>query len=152
MSLLAVRFLMGLAGQNEHIFIDAAQGITRRIGQQRDPDCPLHMAINNVTKLPLNHQCTLAKLLRLVGADSMPLAWHPVQNRAECLCCEYQNALWKLPEQQACPQCGATLRIHTTLELANAPDSMSLAQLGIAPQEILAVRGENGIFWIELSR
>lgn len=151
MSLLAVRFLMGLDTPREHILVDAAQGTTRRVSQQRDPDCPLHMAIGEVSKIPLSHQATLTKWRKLLGTEATPLAWSPVQNRVDCPQCGYQEIAWKLPEPQECPQCSAAMHIHTTLELAAAPATITLAQLGVAPREILAVRGAEGIGWFELS-
>ncbi|WP_295435566.1 hypothetical protein [uncultured Thiodictyon sp.] len=50
----------------------------------------------------------------------------------------------------ACPRCGAPLRPRTTLELDRAPPDLSLATLGLAPREVLAVRTAEGWDWVEL--
>jgi hypothetical protein len=42
------------------------------------------------------------------------------------------------------------VRPDTTLELADAPPTASLADLGVAPGEILAVRAGGAIDWVEL--
>ncbi|MCP4696643.1 MAG: ThiF family adenylyltransferase [Gammaproteobacteria bacterium] len=150
MSLLAVRFLMRLSCAGENIKINAEQGQIQRVSRQRDQNCPLHAPIETVTRIALSNQAAFADLRHTVGAVDTPLAWEPVQEKLNCLQCGFSKTEWALAVQQFCPQCGADLHIHTTLELSHAPAELRLADLGIAPREILAVRGAAGINWIEL--
>ena len=81
----------------------------------------------------------------------MPLAWVPVQERAECPRCGFAGERWGLPSVAPCPRCAAPLRPRTTLELDRAPTQLDLQSLGIPPREVLAVRTPGGIECVELA-
>lgn len=151
MSILATRFLMELPVQQALISVDTEQGTTKKITLQRDENCLLHTPINSVTKITLNNTDTILSLKKALAPHDIPLVWEAVQNKLYCTQCQFKLKEWALPSYKLCPDCGVELQPDTTLELLNAPDDLTLKQLGIAPREILAVRGDKGIYWIELS-
>jgi molybdopterin/thiamine biosynthesis adenylyltransferase len=151
MSLVAIRFLMNLSVPQGTLSIDGSRGLSRIVQQPRDRDCLLHYPIDFTKKIAISCQNTVAELRRVLGAEKIPLVWAPVQQRVECRQCGFQELRSGLPLKAACPQCGVSLDLHTTLELHQVAGGLKLADLGIAPREILAVRAVNGLAWVELS-
>jgi molybdopterin/thiamine biosynthesis adenylyltransferase len=148
---IAVRFLLGLTVPAGCLVIDGTSGTSRVVQQPRSADCPLHRPIaGRVEKIFLNGHGTLGDLRAVLGEEAQPLAWAPVQERVECRVCGFHEARWSLPAVALCPRCGSSLTPRTTLELAGAPAELTLRALGIAPREIVAVRGAHGLGWIEL--
>jgi len=151
MGMIAVRFLMGLPCPPGALSIDASRGTTIIVKQERDPECPLHHPLGAVARLNLGSQDTAGQMRRSLPADAVPLLWEPAQERVECPQCGFSEERWALPSLAECPQCGHTLRPRTTLELDQAPYDLKLSDLGIAPREILAVRTQDGLLWVELA-
>lgn len=150
MALLAVRRLMGLPVDGAIKVIDGANGIVTAVRQARDNACPFHRPLPQPDEIPLSHRATVAELLVLLGADTVPLAWNPFQIASQCRNCGYNEARSGRPEQADCPQCGGALLGRTCLEIDRASPDTSLHTLGIAPREILAVRKGAGIRYIQL--
>lgn len=151
MAQIAVRFLMGLSIPTGALILDGARGTTRLLEQRRDPSCPLHMPLTEPVAVPVDHAASLAELRTALSDGGVPLAWDPVQSRVECPACGFAEERWGVPSVVPCPRCGQDLRPRTTLELVAAPGSLLLHELGIAPREILAVRGTDRLRWIELA-
>lgn len=154
---LAVRYLLDLPVPSDLLKIDSVNGLTTRLTQRRDPDCPLHEPIGSpVVQLPLDNSATVGALRAKLPPGSTPLLWDPVQTRLQCLACGFERERWGRPERSTCPECGEPMHTWSCLELTTAtPDQLPLQQLGIAPREILAVRpaGERAeLRWIELAR
>ncbi|MGK7874144.1 MAG: ThiF family adenylyltransferase [Xenococcaceae cyanobacterium] len=152
MGTIAVRFLMGMLCPSGILNIDGSRGTTVVIQQKRDPDCPLHMFIDSVTKIGVGSQDTMLKLRNTLPELAVPLAWEPVQQSVECSHCGFGETRWGLPSIDICPQCQKPLRPRTTLELDKVPDHLTLSRLGIPTQEILAVRTQDGLKWFELEK
>ncbi len=150
MSLTAIRYLMHLSIPEGTVCIDGSSGTTRIVQQKRDPECLLHSPIGHVRKIGVSNQGTVGELLNVLGPDLAPLAWMPVQQHVACTYCGFKEEKWGVPSGLDCPHCDNSLRLGTTLELADAPGRMKLEELGIAPREILAVRSGSGLGWIEL--
>ncbi len=151
MAQMAIRFLMGLAVEDGLLAIDAERGTTRRVELRRDPECPLHEPIDDVTAVDVTAAGTVGELLSALGGGNVPLAWEPFLEGVECPSCGFAEERWGSPEAVPCPRCGAALRPRTTLELGSAAEELPLSSLGVAPREILAVRGADGIQWVELT-
>jgi molybdopterin/thiamine biosynthesis adenylyltransferase len=152
LALVASRFLMGLPGPGGTLSIDGSRGTTRIVQQERDPECPFHRLLEPVSKVAVSNRDTLADLRTVLPAGSVPLVWEPVQQRVECPACGFEEARCGTPRVETCPRCGMSLRPRTTLELGEAPGQLTLAELGIAPREILPVRGIDGTQGIELAQ
>jgi hypothetical protein len=151
MSLIAIRFLMGLPYPEGFLQIDGIQGTIRKTQPQRDPHCPLHQPIEQAIPIPVNCHDSVGQLRWVLGTHKVPLAWEAVQERVTCERCGFSEMRWGVPRQERCPQCGYELTPHTTLELIHTPEDLMLSTLGIPPREILAVRSATGIEWVELA-
>ena len=150
MALLAVRCLMGLPVPADLLELDGATGTTVRVRQQRDPACPYHSRLPAARPLPLGPAPTVADLCAALPADAVPLAWTPIQLAVVCRRCGFREDRLGLVAAADCPGCGAPLGARTTLELNRAPQSQTLARLGIPARELLAVRRPDGIEIVEL--
>ncbi|MFI9151302.1 HesA/MoeB/ThiF family protein [Streptomyces sp. NPDC053367] len=131
----AVRLLLRLSVPEGPLRIDAA-GSALPLGgvwtPGPDPGCPLHERLPaKVPVLPLDVRATVGELLGRLGAEEEPLTWagfaRPVPGRA-------------------------ALRSVTT-RLRAAPAGARLADLGVAPREILPVarRDGSGLRYVELA-
>ncbi len=149
-ALVAVRVLFGLPVAAEVVAIDGARGAAVPVTAARSADCPLHHPAGPTRRLPLTHGNTVGELLAALPAGAEPLAWEPVMYSAGCPRCGRIAPGWGVPAASPCPGCGSPVRPDTTLELADAPPTASLADLGVAPGEILAVRAGGAIDWVEL--
>jgi molybdopterin-synthase adenylyltransferase len=150
MGMIAVRFLMSINIFPGLLSIDGTRGTTKIIQHARDPECPLHMPLDKVSKVDLSAQDTILNLRALIGEDTVALAWDPVQHSVECPQCDFSEARWGLPGEFFCPKCQSLLRPRTTLELDKAPDELKLSDVGIPPREIISIRTLDGLKWIEL--
>lgn len=151
MSLIGLRFLMGLPYTDAIIRFDGGNGRSDQIQQQRNPSCPLHQPISNSRLIPVDNYSTLKTLLDSIGHDKIVLLWEAIQCRVECYHCGFTQEHWGIPRITPCPSCNVPLTVHTVLDCAMAPHNMCLADFGIAPREILAIRNGSKIEWIELS-
>jgi hypothetical protein len=151
LGLVATRHLMGLPGPGGALSIDGPRGTTRVVQLERDPGCPFHRPLGEVTKVGVSNRDTVAELRAALPAGATPLLWEPVQQRAECPVCGFAEDRWGLPGVGPCPNCGADLRPRTTLELSAAPGELTLEALGVPPREVLAVRSKAGMSWVELT-
>lgn len=151
MALLATRFLMELSCPTGAVGIQAHLAMCRPVRLRRDPACPLHRPLGEARRLRVNHRGTVGELRAELPSGAVPLAWSPVQCRADCRRCGSQDAKWGVPTLEHCPHCGGPLQPKTVLELDHAPDHACLESLGVAPREVLAVRVEGGIENVELA-
>lgn len=151
MCLIGLRFLMELPYTDAIIRLDGGNGRSDLIQQQRNPNCLLHQPIGDVRLVPVNNHSTLGTLLDFIGYDKIILLWEMIQRNARCHQCGFVQETWGLPHAKPCPLCHHRLIPSTTLDLHEAPIDRCLLDFGIAPREILAVRANNQIYWIELS-
>ena len=152
MAMVAIRFLMNLKGPAGTIVVDGAQGTSSIVRQVRDPACPMHEPIGPAERIAATNRDTLGDLKKQLQAGEIPLAWEAVQRGVLCLACGYEEQRWGRLEQLSCPRCGRSLLPRTTLELGDAPEHLTLENLGIAPREILTLRMAGGLRWVELSK
>jgi molybdopterin/thiamine biosynthesis adenylyltransferase len=150
MSVLAVRAVMGIPVSERMLSIDAARGTTEQVLAQRAADCPFHSPLGDPEKLLLGPDPTVGALLSALGSRRQALAWSPILCRLECRRGHLARAEWGRPRTLPCPTCGTVLRSRTTLELNGAPQGMRLSELGVASHEILAVRWEGSMTFVEL--
>jgi molybdopterin/thiamine biosynthesis adenylyltransferase len=148
--MLATRHLFGLPVPADLMAVDGVRGTTRLVTVARAADCPLHVPIGDVRAVPVSNRDTVGSLLAAIPPASVPLAWAPAQRSASCARCGHVVPGWRVPAVEPCPNCGSLLLPETTLDLDAAPATAELADLGVAPREILAVRTIAGIAWTEL--
>jgi hypothetical protein len=131
--------------------IDTSRGSTAPVRLKRDPECPLHEPIGPAEVIAVGAGGTVAELRAALGPGREPLAGDAVQRRVECPRCGFAEERWGMAAAAACPRCGGTLWPRTTQELAEVPGELRLADLGIPPRDILAVRGAGALTWAELN-
>ncbi len=149
---LTVRHLMGLPTPAGALRMDRG-GTTRNVDLVRDPSCPFHAPLPEAEPIGLSVAATIGELNGRLLPGQVPLAWAPVQHRLECRSCDHVSEAWGVAqagESGPCPACGGVLIPRGTLELGDAPSALQLRELGVAPCEILAVRGNQGIRFIEI--
>jgi hypothetical protein len=144
LALVAVRFLMGLPVPRGPLAVDGVRGTTKVVDVRRDPECPYHWPLDGVTPVPVGSGDRVGALRSALGPGMVPEVWEPVQERVECAACGHREPRWGEPRVEPCPRCGRPLRPRTCLTLEGAPDGLTLAELGVAPREILPVRAPDG--------
>ncbi len=151
MATLAVRHLMELPCPGGALVLDGATGRTRNVTLERDPSCPFHVPLPVADRVAASASSTADELYDLLDPGDVPLLWAPAQRRQECGHCGFSGPRWRYPPQkEECPSCGRTSTPYSTLELLEAPCTLRLKDLGVAPREILAVRGPESWKHIEL--
>ncbi len=152
MATLAVRHLMELPCPGGALVLDGATGRTRNVTLERDPTCPYHAPLPSPKRIAVSASSTVGELRDLLDPGDVPVVWSSVQSRQECGHCDLSRSHWRFPPRaEACPSCGETSTPRSTLELSEAPAILRLQELGVAPREILMVRGRNGSCYIELN-
>ncbi|VFN00071.1 MAG: Molybdopterin or thiamine biosynthesis adenylyltransferase [Candidatus Kentron sp. G] len=161
MASMAIRHCMGLPINRDIKVFDGISGQITNVQQERDPDCPFHQKITAAQPLRSNASSTVADLLaeleNLLHHDQdnapAPLAWYPFSAGIHCRYCGYSEEMPTIGGEgsKPCPRCGKRVPIRTHLELNRAPPAARLTDLGIAPREILAVREDGRIRYVELS-
>lgn len=149
-SAFALRALLGQSVPSETLVMDVATGVTSHVSREREADCPFHVPIEDPRRVALGPRPTVGALLDTLGSGCLPLAWTPILERLECRRGHFTRETWGTPRIEACPVCGAALRARTTLEIQRAPRDMLLADLGVARREVLAVREQGSIAYVEL--
>jgi molybdopterin/thiamine biosynthesis adenylyltransferase len=150
MAMVATRYLMRLDCPAGTLKIDGVRGTTSIVRQERDPSCPLHQPLGEVTLARVSHRDRVRDLAAELADHEVALAWEPVQRSVKCPRCRHEAATWGRPAASPCPQCETLMVPSTTLELSDAPGDLPLTDLGIATREILTVRSPQGLRWLEL--
>lgn len=158
MTTIVLRLLLGQPLSYRMLRIDAVLGTTAPVGLVRDPDCPHHKPLPAVDAvLPLSHLDRVSSLLRVLPAGSDPLSWSAFPVTAPCLHCGHKSGYddsggADRPALARCAKCGAVRRLQSSYRLAEANHWSRLADMGVAPQEILTVRTGGGKhLWMQLS-
>ncbi len=131
-TLAALRVVLGDPPPFRLLTIDGQSGTTAPVSIGRDPSCPYHHPIEGrIDLVPIRNTDTVAALLAALGPGSIPLAWQPVARAGSA---------------------GQTGPGRTrTLSLGEADPEAILADLGVPPEEILAVHSaEEGYRWVRL--
>jgi molybdopterin/thiamine biosynthesis adenylyltransferase len=145
MSTTTLRILFGLEVPYRLLRIEADLGITDTVEPTRDPSCPFHAALPPpIAVLPVSHQDRVADLLAALPPGSDPLAWIPFPVPGGHRCGSRQAPASSGQLGSVCSGCGAMIRQRTGIRLAQADAASRLADLGVAPQEILPVRDSQG--------
>ncbi len=135
--------------------IDAASGTTTPVALRRDPECPNHRVLPAPERLSaISVRSRVRELLAALPDGSDVRSWTPIEVRRRCLRCQAP-----LPGSSGsvgpatCDACGARHRHRESTILADAAPDAVLADLGIAPEEILPIVSTEGAFsWVRLGR
>lgn len=152
MALAAIRHIMGLPTPGGILELDGPRGVMRPVRQDRDPACAFHQPLPGARPVAVSSRNTVGDLLTALGPQRAPMAWTPIVIAVRCLACGHRGSGPAAADASAiCPDCGAPLRRRTTQDLTQVDGNAVLADLGIPPREILAVRSDNAFDFVELT-
>lgn len=159
MTAAAVQIILGQPPPWRFLDIDAATGTTGPIRVLRDDACPHHSPIGPVDRFDVSHTATVDQFLSGLPERAEPLTWAPFPCPGTCHNCAglYDSGPYDFGRYHdataACPHCGMWIRTQRSQRLRDAAPVAPLSELGIAPEEILAVRMARGEYrWLRLSR
>ncbi len=155
MATAALRVTFGDPPGYRFLHVDASGGQAAPVLAGLDPTCPHHRPIGEVTRIGVTHASTVAELLAAVPPNAEPLAWEGFLSSGNCANCGMNSK--EVPflgaESMICAGCGERNGLPITQRVRDAGGSVALRDIGVAPQEILAVGdGAGGFRWLRLSR
>jgi molybdopterin/thiamine biosynthesis adenylyltransferase len=154
MTVAAARLVLGAPPPWQFQSIAADTGIAGPFVARPDPTCPYHRPIGEVENVAVSANGTVGQLLATQSAGTEPLTWTLFPCAGTCYHCRQVYAV-QYPHAGAtleCPHCGRAIRPHTSQQIRDAGIDTRLSDLGVAPEEILAVRtGEGGYRWVRLA-
>jgi molybdopterin-synthase adenylyltransferase len=110
----------------------------------RDLACPFHRPLAGpIPTIPVSAQATVADLLAALGPEDEPESWADFELPLRCRACGHRPELAR-DGVGSCGRCGALVKSKTTTRLREADPARSLSDLGVAPEEILSIRGKEG--------
>jgi hypothetical protein len=160
LTLAALRLLLGEPPPYRVLSIDGTAGRTAPVAISRDPGCPHHRPLTGPVELsPVGHETTVAEFLGTLPSDAEPLTWTAFPLPRRCAACgDYPQEQKPHGEPYgdqdviSCERCGALIRPRSGQRLRDAGRRSQLADLGVAPEEILPVRAPGGEYtWLRLS-
>jgi molybdopterin/thiamine biosynthesis adenylyltransferase len=144
MSNIALRFIQGLSVTAHILKFDTATGQSTEIIQSRNPDCPLHQPLAQIKRrLSITNKATIQELIKNLPSDAVPMLWedfsvkNPYDWNTENNPFRHRTAMLHYPAS-------------TTDLLALDPD-LTLATVGIPPEEIIPYKIDNRYEYVELS-
>lgn len=155
MTAAALRVMFGTPPDFRAVRIDALLGRAWPTSATRDPSCPHHRPIGVADVIDLTSGATVADLLARLPTAAEPLSWTGFVIAGHCANCgRYRSAEPYLDASSAmCASCGQRTRLRLSQCLSEAEGTMTLRELGVASQDILAVRMPKGDFrWLRLSQ
>lgn len=155
MTVAAVRLILGATLPWRFLDIDGATGLTQPIVVARDPTCPHHRPFPCIKPLDADNTVTVGHLLSILPAESEPLTWTVFPLSGFCYHCSrpYNAGYTHREGTVKCRYCGRRVRLRFSQHVRDAEPDTRLRDLGVAPEEILAVRLPEGDYeWRRLSR
>jgi molybdopterin/thiamine biosynthesis adenylyltransferase len=153
MAAAAARQVLGTPLPWRFLSIDIAASDTAAVTVDRDPGCPHHTASGAVPRVPVSRDDTVGELLAVLAPGSEALAWAEFPVPQECYRCHgsCDPGYGYREPTITCPHCGNRFRLRRTTRIGEATAGTKLAELGIAPHEVLAVRSAEGRYsWLRL--
>lgn len=153
MTVAAARLVLGQPLSWRFLELSAARASTTPVTVARAADCPYHETLGTAEAAGIGREATVGQLLATLPAGAEPLAWAPFPVEGTCYYCQgsYDPA-YAAAEATDCPHCGRRVRLPTTRRLRAARPDTPLAVLGVAAEEILAVRDpEGGYRWLRMA-
>ncbi|WUI02584.1 ThiF family adenylyltransferase [Spirillospora sp. NBC_00431] len=144
MTVAALELLMGRPPSWRFLTVDA-RGATGPVEVALDPACPYHHPwLEPPEPVAVTDRATVAELLAELVKDDEPETWAEFPLPSPCRVCGSHAEGGDGRQAPACARCGALLRPSTSMRLRDADPGRRLRELGVAPQEILPVRGAEG--------
>jgi hypothetical protein len=121
--------------------VDVGAGTAAPVTVTRDQDCPMHRPLDGTLVVsPASRESTVADFLATLRPGDEPALWVSFPLPLRCRRCGYARD-GELPPGDVlrCPDCGLMLRQVRSTRLRDAAPGVTLAALGVAPEEILPV-------------
>lgn len=157
MTVIVLRLLLHQPVSYGMLRIDAVTGTTAPVAAVRDPSCCHHQPLPPADRvLPVSHRDRVSDLLSALPEGSEPTTWSAFPVVPPCLHCGHETGydIGRSTDPLTplrCARCGAIQRLRSSNRLADAGRDDRLADLGVAPQEILPVRTRDGHYlWLRL--
>jgi molybdopterin-synthase adenylyltransferase len=139
----AFGLLFGVVPSWRVLSIDVDEGRAGPVAITRDPRCPLHRPLDGpVTWSDASADASVAEFLAGLADSDEAWLWNSFALPVRCNRCAYAPLLaGELASSAAfpCPRCGTVLRQARSTRLRDADPAATLAELGVAPEEILPV-------------
>jgi len=143
LSATAFQLVFGTVPSWRILSIDVDDGRAGPVMITRDPVCPLHRALDG----PLawsgsSVEASVAEFLAGLPDADEPSTWTSFALPVRCRRCGYEPSPGSdlaPPGVLPCPRCGAMLRQSRSTRLRDADPGLRLAELGVAPEEILPI-------------
>ncbi|MEO3855567.1 ThiF family adenylyltransferase [Acrocarpospora sp. B8E8] len=147
----ALEFLMGRPPAWRLLSVELS-GRTGPVQIRRDPSCPYHHPWTDPpSPLESSAETTVAELLTEFAPEDEPETWTDFPLPLFCRVCglypqlaDRHDGVTDRDHVRLCARCGALLRSVTSVRLRDAVPDLRLRELGVAPEEILPVRGAQG--------
>lgn len=155
MTIAALRVIFGTPPDYRALRVDALSGHAWPVTTTRDPSCPHHKPIGQAEDIGLANVSAVASLLGRLPPGAEPLSWTGLVLAGECAHCRtYSKAVPYIDATSAlCRSCGRRTGLPLSQHLSDAAGTVPLRELGVAPQDIVAVRMPKGEFrWVRLSQ
>jgi hypothetical protein len=148
MAMLALRVIFGERPATHFLRIEGPAGATAPVTVARDASCLHHRPLSAPAPTALSNRASVAELLSSLPPGAVPSIWTPFPVPAPCPGCGQRTG-----GVGPCPGCGRTTRPRYSEQLTDADGGQPLSSVGVAPEEILAVRMPKGDHqWLRLSR
>jgi hypothetical protein len=144
----AFRLLSGDLPSWRVLSIDVDDGRAEPVAIARDPQCPLHQPLDGpVIRSGATVEAPVAEFLAGLADGDEAWTWNSFALPVRCRRCGYvpPSAVDLAPSAVLpCPQCGTMLRQARSTRLRDADPMATLAEIGVAPEEILPVMTSGG--------
>lgn len=154
MTIAALRVIFGTPPDYRAVRVDGLSGQVWPVTTTRDPSCPHHKPIGAADDIGLANDSTVASLVDRLPPGAEPLSWTGLVLAGKCAHCRtYSKAVPYIDATSAlCRSCGRRTGLPLSQHLSDAAGTVPLFELGVAPQDIVAVRMPKGDFrWVRLS-
>ncbi|MGB0521328.1 MAG: HesA/MoeB/ThiF family protein [Flammeovirgaceae bacterium] len=152
MATFAIRHLMGLFSESFYIRVNGITGMTHKVFVKRDPNCMLHVPIQEeITLVPINREARIKDLLTYLPKQAIALLWHEHPIHQKCHNCGDINTDHQLFDRlQLCKKCGWNYMLHTETVLNQFPESFTLKEVGIPPKEMIPIHTNGEISYFQI--
>lgn len=142
----ALGLIFGVVPAWRILSIEVSAGRAETVVVTRDRECPLHRPLAGpVIASAASRESTVGEFLAGLGDDDDPQVWNSFALPLTCRRCGLEPVPGPVGEELApwdvrpCPRCGAMVRQSRSTRLRDADPALTLADVGVPPEEIIPV-------------
>lgn len=155
MTTAAAQLVFGAVPSWRLLEVNGSTGHSHPVKVDRDPCCPHHRPLGGYRRLATDSAAPAVRLLEQLPDGAEPMSWASFPIAGPCDHCgephdvDHRHGAAVIP----CPGCGQPVRPRRSQRIRDAAPDTPLRDLGVAPEDVLAVRTAEGAFgWVRLSR